>query len=231
MGLIELAQIARLRPLEEVIAEFSQLAGTDVPPKQPGAPARPAAVPAQPRPAATPPAPAPQSATRAPAVGGPVGRTPSARPSGEAPAPVIPVSAPPAAQLPEGVHDPRELVMRISAHVRKESLESILQAISGAELQGDALLLDLGQIGDFYRRQIRENIPLITQAASEVLGRQIIVRIGGPTPQEKAPEPVNRSGPSGERKPDVLERAKKQGAVQSFLEVFPGPVKAEEIDS
>jgi DNA topoisomerase-1 len=34
-----------------------------------------------------------------------------------------------------------------------------------------------------------------------------------------------------ERKPDVLERAKKESAVQSFLEVFPGPVKAEEIDS
>lgn len=98
-------------------------------------------------------------------------------------------------------------------------------------MQGDALLLDLGQISDFYRRQIRENIPLITRAASEVLGRQVIVRIGEATTQEKTPDPVSRSGSPDERKPDVLERAKKHGAVQSFLEVFPGPVKAEEIDS
>jgi DNA polymerase-3 subunit gamma/tau len=231
MGLIELAQLARLRPLEEVIAEFSQLAGIDAPTKQPGTPTRPAAASAQPRPAANSPASGRQPASRPPAVAGPVGRTPPRRPSGEAPEPVIPVSAPPPEQLPEGVHDPRELVMRISAHVRKESLESILQAISGAELQDESLLLDLGPISDFYRRQIRENIPLITRAASEVLGRQIVVRIGGLAPQEEAPAPVNHPGPPEERKPDVLERAKKQGAVQSFLEVFPGPVKAEEIDS
>jgi len=121
--------------------------------------------------------------------------------------------------------------MRISAHVRKESLESILQAIPGAELQAGALLLDLGQIGDFYRRQIQENIPVIAQAASEVFGRPISVRIGGPAAQGKSPAPVQRPEPPGDRRPDVLERAKKQGAVQSFLEVFPGPVKAEEIDS
>jgi hypothetical protein len=121
--------------------------------------------------------------------------------------------------------------MRISAHVRKESLESILQAISGAELRGSSLLLDLGPISEFYRRQIRENLPVIAQAAAEVFGRTVTVQISGSPPQERPPAPVNRSNPPETQKPDVLERARKQGAVQSFLEVFPGPVKAEEIDS
>lgn len=115
--------------------------------------------------------------------------------------------------------------------MRKESLESILQAISGAELQGGTLILDPGPISEFYRRQIRENLPVIANAASEVFGKTVNVQIGGSPPPGRTPAPVHRPDPPGERKPDVLERAKKEGVVQSFLEVFPGPVKAEEIDS
>ena len=232
MGLIELAQIARLRPLEDVIADFAKLSATDAPARQPGVAARPAAAPAQARPAVVPPVPLPSSGDRAPASAKPASNAKPAAPRNETPKPEAAVPPQPAAaQLPEGVHDPRELIMRISAHVRKESLESILQAISGAELRGSSLFLDLGPISEFYRRQIRENLPVIAQAAAEVFGRTVTVQISGSPPQERPPAPVNRSDPPETQKPDVLERARKQGAVQSFLEVFPGPVKAEEIDS
>jgi len=237
MGLIELSQITRLRPLEDVIAEFTRLAGTDTPVKQPGTAARPATAPSQARPAMAPAASPPPSADRTapgakpPRAAQPRAAQPSA-PRSETTGPEAAVPAQPAAaQLPEGVHDPRELILRISAHVRKESLESILQAIPAAELQGNTLILDPGPISEFYRRQIRDNLPVIAQAASEVFGRTVTVQIGDSPPQNKPPAPVSRSEPPGDRKPDVLERAKKEGAVQSFLEVFPGPVKAEEIDS
>ena len=232
MGLIELAQITRLRPLEEVIADFKKLTGPDAAARQPGTAARPAAVSSQARPAVVPPVSAPPSGERATTGAKPLRNAQTAGPRSETSKPEAALPAqPPAAQLPEGVHDPRELVLRISAHVRKESLESILQAVSGAELQGSSLILDPGPISEFYRRQIRDNLPVIAQAASEVLGRTVSVQIGGSPPNSRPPAPVNRSEPPENRKPDVLERAKKEGAVQSFLEVFPGPVKAEEIDS
>jgi len=231
MGLIELAQITRLRPLEEVIADFNRLAGGDAPSRPPVSATRPGAAPPRPPSPAAPPAPAPSSGSR-PVPGAKPVRSAQPAPQGDAPKPEAESPAqPPSTPLPEGVHDPRELILRISSHVRKESLESILQAISGADLQGSSLILDPGPISEFHRRQIRENIPVIAQAASEVFGKTISVRIGGSAPQGRNPAPVGRSEPPEERKPDVLERAKKEGAVQSFLEVFPGPVKAEEIDS
>jgi DNA polymerase-3 subunit gamma/tau len=231
MGLIELSQITRLRPLEEVIAEFTSLAGTDALVRQPGPTARPASAPSQARPAAALPVPPPPSVDRAATGVKPVRAAAPVPPRSETPKPEAAVPAQPtAAQLPEGVHDPRELIMRISAHVRKESLESILQAIPSVELRGGTLILEPGPISDFYRRQIRDNLPVIAQAASEVFGRSVSVQIGGSPAQDMPPAPVSRPEPPEVRKVDVLERAKKEGAVQSFLEVFPGPVKAEEID-
>ena len=232
MGLIELAQITRLRPLEEVIADFTRLAGSDAPARTPAAATRAAGAPLKPSPPAAPPAAAASSVSRPVAGPRPVRSAQSSMPPGEAPKAEAATDSPPAAMpLPEGVHDSRELILRISAHVRKESLESILQAISGAELQGGTLILDPGPISEFYRRQIRENLPVIANAASEVFGKPVNVQISGSPPQGRTSAPVNRPDPPGERKPDVLERAKKEGVVQSFLEVFPGPVKAEEIDS
>jgi hypothetical protein len=120
--------------------------------------------------------------------------------------------------------------MRVSAHVKKESLESILQALPGAELHADALVLDVGPVNEFFRRQIRENLQVIARAASEVLGRDVKVKLGGAG--EQTASAVRGSPPQAtpDVKPDLLERAKKEPVVQSFLEVFPGPVDAEEIE-
>ena len=134
------------------------------------------------------------------------------------------------APLPDGIRDPRELVMRISAHVGRPSLESILQALPGAELRGNVLTLEVASLNDFYRRQIKDNLSVVARAAGEVLGKDITVEIGMPA-GATAPAKANGPAPPPDSKADVLERAKKEPVIQSFLDVFPGPVKAEEIDS
>ncbi len=120
--------------------------------------------------------------------------------------------------------------MRISAHVKKESLESILQALPGAQLQADALVLNVDSVNEFFRRQIRENLPVIARAAEEVLGRSVTVKMNSPQESAVAQAPDNADQGSQNPKPAVLERARRDPVIQSFLELFPGPVKAEEIE-
>ena len=222
MGLIELAQIARLRPLEELIADLTRLAGQEVPAK----PESPAAAPAAVRPATASATPV-KTPSQAPLRSAPPPSPPRVgSPQSAAPAPETAMDAP----LPDGIRDPRELVMRISAHVGRPSLESILQALPGAELRGNVLTLEVASLNDFYRRQIKDNLSVVARAAGEVLGKDITVEIGMPA-GATAPAKANGPAPPPDSKADVLERAKKEPVIQSFLDVFPGPVKAEEIDS
>jgi DNA polymerase III gamma/tau subunit len=208
MGLIELAHIARMRSLEDLIAEFSGLVSGELPEKGGATPT----VSRKAESLAAPPAkPAPVAA-----------RTPAPARVDGGPAPA-----------PEGGDSPRALLSKITSCVRKESLQSNLQSLAGAVLRGDTIILDPGSSTEFFRRQIKENLSEIADAASEVFGRRIGVRLGGeppssapgPAPSAKAaPAPSTAAaGPS-----DPLERAKREPVVQSFLDVFPGPVKAED---
>jgi hypothetical protein len=131
-----------------------------------------------------------------------------------------PIVSSPTAQVP-----PQDLLQEIAGAVQKESLESALRALPRAELKGDSLVLDLSRLNEFFRRQIRENISSIAQAASQVTGRSITIgflnELGSPAKAAAAAPPLT----------DMLERARREPIVQSFLDRFPGPVKAEEIDS
>ncbi len=229
MGLIEMAQITRLRPLEEVIAEFADLAHGEPAPRSTPPHPRTGAPPSQPRPG---PATSVKHATAVPREAKVAGAaaTDAPPPGPHADVPAGDATAAEAVALPEGVHDPTELIMRISAHVKKASLESILQALPGARLQADALLLNVASVNEFFRRQIRENLPVIARAAEEVLGRSVTVKMDLPQESAVEPGPDNARQGSQNPKPAVLERARRDPVIQSFLELFPGPVKAEEIE-
>jgi DNA polymerase III subunit gamma/tau len=215
MGLIELSQIAKLRPLEDLVSEFSAIAtgGT------------------------------PQPSSNAPAVQGmrggvrPSRQVPESMP--EAPPPPVqqekaraaqPIPAPAAEiEIPPPVRDSRELLLRIAAAVGREALESCLQNLAGARVQGERVVLDPGKASEFVRRQVNENLADITQAASRVLGSTVKVVFGDP-----ATQPVSHQERAiGKQSPgdDLLEKVKKEPVVRSFLDVFPGPVKAEKLDS
>ncbi len=219
MGLIETAQVARLRSLEEVISDFRQFAQGE------GTAA-----------AATPVPVSPQTQSTASGHG--------SRPSPQAPPTPrevpLHVTTPPALEeaAPAGRseedsaspgQDTRELLLRIAAALNRESLESLLQELSGARLQGENVILDPGKATEFFRRQVKENLPAICQAASKVVGRNVRVLLGdspGDTPHPAAPT-ATLSTLSSE---DILEKAKREPVVKSFLDVFPGPVKAEKMD-
>lgn len=211
MGLIELAHIARLRPLEDLIAEFSAVAGKgdDLPPdKQSNIATRGFRTPSQ----------IPKSAdslTPKAESNPSTGRSQSnSRPPEE-----IKTSVP---------QESRELLRKIAGAVGRESLESCLQSLAGARLQGEEVILDPGNTGEFVRRQIKENISIITQAASKIVGTKVSVTISQPAPKTASNQTLKENPFS---KDELLEKAKREPVVKSFLDVFPGPVKAEKIDS
>ncbi len=220
MGLIELAQIPRLRPLEELIADFSRLLEGKAAQNN---------APAQSAPASRP------ERTRNEVVRPPTRRyEPSAgsarselRPSeGTAQTPA-PVSSPVHAREP-GVDD-HVLLDRIAAAVSKESLEPILHSLSGARIRGDAVVILPGQTpNEFLRRQLIDNLAIITQAASQVVGRTVQVLLDEGPSDSAGLQPVV-AGPVKTPMEDLLEQARKEPVVKSFLETFPGPVKAEKI--
>jgi len=94
--------------------------------------------------------------------------------------------------------------------------------------------LYLGPVNDFYKKQVRDNLDLIAQAASGALGVPVTVVLAGED-ATKGPGPGSpaRAGaaPPRREKPatTTLDRARSQPVVQSFLDVFPGPVEAEDI--
>jgi DNA polymerase-3 subunit gamma/tau len=222
MGLLELAHLPALRPLEELIAEFGKPEEHNL--TNNPAPAPPETGPVTrrgPHSLANPvPKPAPADVPALPA------GAHAHELSDGLPLPSVPASVDSGA----AGGDPRSLLMKIAASVQKESLESFLQALQGARLDGDLLILDPGSVNSFYRKQVEENLPAIVQAASRVLERQVRVRLGEAPQPQKSPA-VEAQASVEEAQLKVLDRARREPVVQSFLDVFPGPVKAEKLDS
>ena len=221
MGLIELAHIARLRSIEELIEEFSDREDAS-PSPHPG----PAPTPAPAVPSASNPGPAPvKPAQSRPAA--PARDKHTAPETDRAVLSMPPVTEPDESSAP--VSDPRNLLFKIAASVGRESLESLLQTLEGAILKGGQVVLQAGSANDFVRRQIKDNLPAITQAAVRVVGSNIAVVLADPPPRPGQ----NSMGGQGARPEngDLLEKAKREPVVKSFLDVFPGPVKAEKMDS
>jgi DNA polymerase-3 subunit gamma/tau len=219
MGLIELAQIAKLRPLEDLISEFSAMtSGRNIPSSGGSSGAQGSGGSSRaprrfPDPPPTPPP--PTRLEQYPAVG---------------PERTIPSASPPVKSEPHALaQDPRELLLRIAASVGREALESCLQNLAGARVQDGRVILEPGNAGEFVRRQVKDNLPDITQAACRVLGIKVMAVMGEPEPPAgPSSENSRNDSPSNE---DLLEKAKKEPVIRSFLDVFPGPVRAEKIDS
>jgi DNA polymerase III subunit gamma/tau len=208
MGLIELSQIAKLRSLEDLIAEFaahkeaSSQKTDDIQNK---------------------PTPAPQLAPQLP------------RPASLKPQPVVEPSSQSftensAAPLPDP-QGPQDLLAKIASCVERESLESVLQSFAGARLLEDKVMLDPGAANEFFRKQIKENLVLIAQAASKVIGKKVSVVLAESAAAEPQNQPNRKSADSPSPEPDILEKAKREPIVRSFIDVFPGRIKAEKLDS
>ena len=218
MGLIELSHISRLRPIEDLIAIYSAAEGTGSL-RNSGASS----------------IPAPAASSVNPATVNPIPRRPIALAKEQFAAPEAEraiLSMPPAERASETtapIADPRNFLFKIAAAVGRESLESLLQTLEGARLEEGQVVLQTGSANEFVRRQIKDNLPAITQAAIRVIGSKVAVVLGEPVSQ-----PVQN--PQGMQdaqlnEGDLLEKARREPIVKSFLDVFPGPVKAEKIDS
>jgi DNA polymerase-3 subunit gamma/tau len=220
MGLIELAHVAKMRSLEELISEFSSLSeGGNADPRTPGG--NPAALHgASSRPAdreLAKPIPERKEINKAEK------RSedgPRSRPSSQDTTSRMSSS-------PES----GELLLKIASAVGRESLESLLRRLGGARLQGDKVFLEMGTANGFFRSQIEENLSVIAGAATDVVGRNVTVLLeeGQPDAPVTAVESPNVS--DNREETEILNKAKREPIVQSFLDVFPGQVKAEKIDS
>jgi hypothetical protein len=105
-----------------------------------------------------------------------------------------------------------------------------MQSLAGAEVRGDVVTLDPGSSTEFLRRQVRDNLTLVSEAASQVLGRPVKAQLGSTAGPARVPEPALQPAAPAISKSDPLERAKREPVVRSFLDVFPGPVKAEDLE-
>jgi DNA polymerase-3 subunit gamma/tau len=217
MGLIELAQIPRMRSLEDLIADFSRFVEGEAPRSTAGSP------PAAPVSAGNR-APAPKDAaalSRDRARTANPGAHSAVTESSVLTAAAVPVAAPESArQEAEG----GTLLARIAAAVQKDSLQPLLNSVAGARLEGESVILDMGpSANEFLRKQVKENLTGIAQAASIVTGCAVRVFL------DEAPAGTVVPPPRSSNEEDVLDRAKKAPGVQSFLDQFPGPVKAEKL--
>ena len=123
--------------------------------------------------------------------------------------------------------EPREFLLRIAAAVGREALESCLQNLVGARAEEGKVILEMGDAGEFVRRQVKENLPDIAKAASKIVGSKVAVALAEQEPPRVSGyERVEDSPPSDDK---LLEKVKREPVVRSFLDVFPGPVKAEKI--
>jgi DNA polymerase III subunit gamma/tau len=209
MGLIELAHISKLRPLEDVVAEFSAMTRGEARSTPSGVSGIPA------------PRPEPQIKPEMKASYNP-------RPINDP----APVSAPTVSLSPPvavvSSQNPRDLLLKIAAAVGRESLESVLQNLSGARLQGNKVIIEAGAVGEFVKRQITDNLSIIAQAASAVVGAKVAVALEVPETNSTATAKRDKPAASDD---GLLEKAKREPVVKSFLDVFPGPVKAEKLDT
>jgi DNA polymerase-3 subunit gamma/tau len=219
MGLIEIAQIAKLRSLEELVSEFSAMTpGGSTPspgsssntPKSGGNPRTPRRFPD--------PKPNPPPSGRMGSESGAI----QTRPNLATPHPVV--DAPPSL-----ARDSRELLLHIAAAIGREALESCLQNFAGARIQDGRLILEPGNTNEFVRRQVKENLSDITSAACRVLGNGIVVML---EEEAASPAPTRENARTACHSSDeLLEKVKREPVIQSFLDVFPGPVKAEKIET
>jgi DNA polymerase-3 subunit gamma/tau len=212
MGLVELAHITKLRPLEELVAEFRAITEKEAGREITASPVR----------ASTP------QGTRS-ASPKPDAKQASAPVAERVPGPAIPLESPRAEtnETPSPVRDSRGFLLEIAAAVRREALESLLQSLKGARLQGEQVVLEPGSASEFVRRQVKENLSDIAQAAARVVGSRVTVILAEMEAQQTSNPRALRDNPS---EGDLLEKAKREPVVRSFLDVFPGPVKAEKID-
>jgi DNA polymerase-3 subunit gamma/tau len=222
MGLIELAYVARLKSIEDLIAEFSSLSddselnrSRNTPDMDP------------------PTAPSPPVSRKEPA------HPPEGRKEKKSPEKFIEQKRKnrPSSQnlrsqsmhASESGRTSRDLLHEIASNTGREALDSLIQSLDGARLEEDKVILELGSANEFFRRQIRENLAVIEQAASAVVGKNVSVLL-----EESSHTPQNSDNPrnSSDSDPesDLLEKAKREPIVQSFLDIFPGQVKAEKID-
>jgi DNA polymerase-3 subunit gamma/tau len=217
MGLIELAQIPRMRSLEDLIADFSRFVEGEAPRPTAGSPPAAPVSAGNPAPASKDAAALSPDRTRTANPGAPSAVTESSVLTAAA----VPVAAPESArQGAEGA----TLLARIAAAVQKDSLQPLLNSVAGARLEGESVILDMGpSASEFLRKQVKENLTGIAQAASIVIGRAVRVFL------DKAPAGTVVPPPRSSNEEDVLERAKKVPGVQSFLDKFPGPVRAEKL--
>lgn len=212
MGLLELAQIARLRSLEDLIADFQRLVrGEAVAPERPAASAAASTTAAAPRAMPAPARPAGDAAAAVPR---------SAADAGEP----EPEAEAPAAAEEERRQAARSLLAQITAAVQKESLEPILQSLAGARMERDALILEAEETNEFVRRQLRDNLDAIARAAARVVGAEVRILIEGGDGKNRAAEERTRPPETAD---GIMERARRDPVVQAFLEHFPGPTKAE----
>jgi DNA polymerase III subunit gamma/tau len=209
MGLIELSQIAKLRSLEDLIAEFGSQTGEE--------PKKSQNMEIRPKPALSPAyvPPAPRTATLRPQAA----QVPDNQTSSESPG---------AMPLDLG---PRDLLLKIAGAVERGALESVLQSFDGARLQGEQIVLEAGTANEFFRRQVKESLSVIAKAAEKIVGKNVTVLLGESAASEPQNPPVRKPSDSPAPATDILEKAKREPIVKSFIDVFPGRVKAEKIDS
>ena len=190
MGLIELAHVARLRPIEDLIAEFSGFAGdgpevrnsqqqrADLP--TPAGAAR--FSPTQPssKSGFSKPAPMPQPARSYSATVPPKTRATPPPPVEELEASrhaPMPDSAQTTGAAPQftsaSAGESDNLLSRIASAVEKESLRSLIQSLAGARLEENRIILDLGSANDFTKGRVGQNLKEIAKAASDILERQV----------------------------------------------------------
>ncbi len=218
MGLIELAHISKLRPLEELIEEFTSIAEGNSPRRpQPPSPSRELTS-------------TPRSTRRS--VSRAVTKRATAPVENQAAKKAVAAAATEAHTTSETgkvppVQDPRALLLRIASAVENEALESQLQSLDGARILGDRLILEPGPASDFVRRRVKDNLSAITQAAAKIIGSKVTAVLGeSELREEEKPQSESNSAPES----DILEKAKREPVIKSFLDTFPGPVKAEKID-
>jgi DNA polymerase-3 subunit gamma/tau len=222
MGLLELAYAARLKSIEDLIAEFSSLSDDSGLTQSPNT--------RDMDPATAPPSHVSRKEPTIPHEGRVEKKSPE-KLIEQKKRTIASSQNPPSQSMSasESGRTSRDLLHEIASHTGREALDSLMQSLEGARLKEDKVILELGSANEFLRSQIKENLAVIVQAASDVVGKAVSVLLEEPSrpPQNPAPPP-NRSDSDPEA--DLLEKAKQEPIVQSFLDIFPGQVKAEKID-
>ncbi|HSW39995.1 MAG TPA: DNA polymerase III subunit gamma/tau, partial [Acidobacteriota bacterium] len=234
MGLIELAHLARLRPLEELVAEFSSFSGDESAAALIPAPAQILPAVHQGGQKIKQDAVGPDSVKTSPAV-----RAARSSPRTEPKRPDSAVSETAKKIKTEesavSSADDRALLEKIGAATGREAVESLLQAFEGARLQADSVVLSPGTAGAFICGQVKDNLKTVAEAASGVVGRAVTVVIGEGAPRSAAavlPETRKmQAAHDGFSDDGLMDKAKREPVVRSFLDMFPGPATAEKMES